>query len=170
MRTQDVAWVGVVATVAATACGGRTEAIEGRGSGDDAGDHAEGGPSDASPAPIPTPTPTPTSTSQPGPGPTPVGDDEVDAEVEVDAGVTCTSEGASGSSSGGGCQIGGQELCSDNTTYRVSCECPAGTCTCEETFQNGNMGGGSSGGASFSSCPVCPTEQQMWSLCGFPGQ
>jgi hypothetical protein len=167
MRTRGLAWVGVVATVAATACGGRTEAIEGRGSsGNDAGDHGDGGPDDGSPGtPNPTPTPTPTSTSQPGPGPTPVGDDESDASLAP----TCTGVGSS-SGSGNGCQITGQQSCTDGTSYSVSCECPAGTCTCEETFQNGNMGGGSSGGASFSTCPVCPTEQQIWSLCGFPGQ
>jgi hypothetical protein len=84
------------------------------------------------------------------------------------SGATCTSGTGGGSGGGGSYTLQASETSSDGTTYQVSCDCPAATCTCAESS---GQSGGSGGGVAFSACAEdcnLASVSAAYEACGFP--
>jgi hypothetical protein len=73
--------------------------------------------------------------------------------------VTCNPNGGGGSGGPNSCSILVSETCSDGNNYQVQCDCPKAICQCS----------GSSGGVvMLSTCPMCPTSDEAFTICGLP--
>ncbi|HEY3818310.1 MAG TPA: hypothetical protein VGL81_14120 [Polyangiaceae bacterium] len=94
---------------------------------------------------------------------------EASTTFDGNVGVTCVQGPSSGLSMGSTCQMSAVEMCSDGTTYSVTCNCPSATCSCSE--MSANMGGSSGGGMAYTGCPDCSdvsNANAAWVACGFP--
>jgi hypothetical protein len=169
--------LGVLVAIIA-ACGGKT--LGGDGMDDGGGASSGGASSGGTPGSGASSGGTPASNSSAGGGsssgppgrgvdasaPRAVDSGELDAIARAaDASrVTCSTGAGGGSSGAGSCLSQATEMCTDGLTYQVSCSCPASTCEC---FASSTVSG-SSGVIKFSSCPACPSLDEMWMLCAFP--